>query len=355
MLKTLIAFLLAASLQYGALEEIFTDYDTTIVTSTQRIVIEGYPEAFNPSLAKLDRGFILTFRHSPDPYGQPWRSDIGIVVLDDEFTPITEPQLLSTRAKRSKTPSQSEDARLFTYKQKMFLIYNDNVDEIFYDQGKRRDLFIAELLSQEPSDVINDGIFWGHLKKERFKLGPPLRLRCDEKYALAHQQKNWIPFEWQNSLFFTYSIHPHEILGTDLRNGACYSLYKTNTLFNWPYGTLRGSSDAQLVDGEYLAFFHSGARMKSPASPALKLWHYFMGAYTFSPNPPFEITKMTQKPIMSDDFYTLSHCEKRVVFPGGFVVDGPRIYLAYGKDDCEIWIATLDKEALKKHLIPVQQ
>ena len=84
------------------------------------------------------------------------------------------------------------------------------------------------------------------------------------------------------------------------------------------------------------------------------LRHYYMGAYTFSPEPPFNIKKITTFPIIADGFYTPSDYDKRVIFPGGFVSDGEHIYIAYGKDDCEIWIATLDKEELKKNLKPVE-
>ena len=112
MVKKLLLLLLCASSQYGALDAIFSEFDAAVVTDTQQIIIEGYPDAFNPSLAKLDKGFVLTFRHCPDSYSQPWLSDIGIVLLDEELNPVTAPQILNTRAKRSKTPSQAEDARL---------------------------------------------------------------------------------------------------------------------------------------------------------------------------------------------------------------------------------------------------
>ena len=78
-----------------------------------------------------------------------------------------------------------------------------------------------------------------------------------------------------------------------------------------------------------------------------------MGAYTFSADPPFAITSYTKKPIVGEGFYTDSNYYKRVIFPGGFVVSDSVIYLAYGKDDSEIWIATIDKAALKKALMPV--
>ena len=79
-----------------------------------------------------------------------------------------------------------------------------------------------------------------------------------------------------------------------------------------------------------------------------------MGAYTFSAEPPFQVKRISPKPIVAEGFYSCSNAEKRVIFPGGSIVSDDKIYVVYGKDDCEIWIATLDKNALMNSLIPVQ-
>ena len=76
-----------------------------------------------------------------------------------------------------------------------------------------------------------------------------------------------------------------------------------------------------------------------------------MGAYTFSSKPPFEITKMTPAPIVGKDFYKESDYFRRIIYPAGYVVSGDTIYISYGKDDQEIWIATLDKNGLKDALV----
>ena len=325
------------SIQYAAIDEIFNLDDQKIVIATKKLEFPLFPEAFNPSIIKIDREFLLTFRYCPDHKHQPWLSDIVIVVLDESLSPISEPYVLKNRPKRSKTPSQAEDARLFSFKEKLFLIYNDNVDEIFFDNSKRRDMFIAELL-------YKDG---------QFLLLPPLKLCYEAKYDTQLQQKNWGPFEWNEQLYFSYSLDPHEVIIADLNNGCCYFSHKTEAKIDWKYGSLRGSTPPILVDGEYLSFFHSSKKIKSPVSHDWKLWHYFTGAYTFSAEPPFSINKISLQPIIAGDFYTPSFLEKRVIFPGGFVVSGNRLYMAYGKDDCEIWIATLDLGELKKSLIPI--
>ncbi len=309
-----------------------------IVIAKKRIVLDAFADAWNPSLFKIDQGYVLSFRYTPDRFDELWLSHIGVVILDEEFQPISEPELLNTRGKNSKTPSQSEDARIFSYRGRIFLIYNDNIDVTGPKIWERRDMFMAELFHS------------GY----HFSLSSPLKLTCEEKKLFRMCEKNWVPFEWNKTMMLGYTIDPHEVLYPNLTNGECYHCYESFPRIKWDYGTLRGGTPAMLVDGEYLSFFHSGIVIASPASFGQDLWHYFMGAYTFSAEPPFRIKKMTPTPIMSDGFYTESFLPKRVIFPGGFVDAGPHIYLAYGKDDCEIWIATIDKAALKKALVPVE-
>lgn len=306
-----------------------------IVTSTKRIILEKFPDSFNPSIIKVDEGFILTFRYCPDRTYKPWLSYIGVVLLNESFEFISEPQLLDSRVKKSNIPSQSEDARIFSYNGKLYLIFNDS-DEVFFPQTfERRDMYMAEL----------------HYENGQFTLSPSLKLVYGDKYHAQLWQKNWIPFEWNNSLMFSYSLNPHEVIHPNLVNGFCYPGFESQANINWNYGRLRGSTPPLLVDGEYLAFFHSGIVTTSESSWHIPMWHYYMGAYTFSASPPFKITKISPYPIIGDEFYTKSHHEKRVIFPGGFVVTDSSIYVAYGKDDFEIWIATIDRKALKKSLV----
>ena len=311
--------------------------ENNIVTSTKKIYIPKYSGAFNPSIIKFNDNYLLIFRYQPNRYSYPWNSHIGIIVLNELLEPISEPQLLDTRINYKNTSSQSEDARIFSYQGRLYLIYNDNMDFTFPTSQERRDMFIAEL------------IFADH----QFLLSDPIKLFHVEKYNSVHWQKNSTPFEWNGSLLLSYLVNPHEVISPDLSNGCCQKTYETYTQksLHWPFGLLRGGTSAQIVDGEYLAFFHSGLFTSSTSSNNRDLWHYFMGAYTFSANPPFELTKFSPSAIHFPGFYTYSSYEKRVIYPGGFIVDGNNVYVAYGKDDCEIWIATIDLTELKKSIL----
>ncbi len=304
-----------------------------LVQASKRIILKNFPGAFNPSLIKIDRGLLLSFRYSPDPL-QPWISYIGVVLLNDDLQQIGEPELLKTRAAFSYTHSQAEDARLFVYKGKLHILYNDNLDTTNPSSLQRRDMFMAKLT----------------YAKGRYALSAPVKIFHHTKYAKVFWQKNWVPFEWNDTLLFSYMLNPHEVLYPDFEDGTCVTISESADPLKWNWGTLRGGTPALLVDGEYLAFFHSSMQAISAASEGNMMLHYYMGAYAFSANPPFEIKRISSAPIIGKGFYTVSSCEKRVIFPGGFVIKGSSIYVAYGKDDCEMWIATISKDKLKKSM-----
>lgn len=336
-MKFFFALLFCSFSLFGEVLDLEPFIDERIVLSTKQIPLEKYPGAHNPSLYEWGDGYIMTFRYAPNPYYDPWVNYIGAVLLNENFDQVSEPELLDVRFENP-LQSQAEDARIFSYRGCLYVIYNDNTEIHRPWYRERRDMYVSELSF--------DG--------NHFSLARPVKLYYGEKYFAQFWQKNWTPFEWNNKILIAYSIHPHEIVYANLHNGECYNCYTTSSKFQWPWGTLRGSSPAIVLDGEYFSFFHSGHYLKSSVSSTHDRWHYFMGAYTFSKDPPFELKKISPKPLAGPGFYVDSYQEKRVILPGGFVVKGPLIYLSYGKDDSEVWIATLDKKALLESLKPVE-
>lgn len=306
----------------------------SIVSSLVSIQLEAFPGAFNPSIFKTEEGFILTFRYLPEPVKEPWISFIGAVLLNETFEQISEPQLLNVRLNHHQALSQAEDARIFEHNKRIYVIYNDNPDVTNTSIADRRDIYMAELF----------------YSNQVFSLSIPIKLYHPKNYAAQLWEKNWSPFSWNNTLFLSYFLNPHEVLQANLESGCCEPVFSSNTSVSWKWGQLRGGTPAILVDGEYLAFFHSSKEMVSQGTKRKAMWHYFTGAYTYSPNPPFNLTKVSKRPIEEKSFYVKSPHPKRVIYPGGFVISENNIYLAFGKNDCEIWIATIDKNKLMNSL-----
>ena len=308
---------------------------------TKKIDIPGYPDAFNPSIIRWQNRNLLSFRIIPDPK-HSFESKIGLVWLDDEFQPVENPQLLVMRDIDSTVPYRAEDARLILVENQLWIVYCDNLESTTSRGGYR--VYIARVCT------LNG---WFYLDS----------IECLSHFEGQSQQmreKNWVPFDYQGHLLLAYSLVPHKIFWPELGTGECKTICSTISELNWAWGILRGGTPAlKIDDDEYLAFFHSSIEMASDHSDGKIESHYFLGAYTFSSQPPFAIQRISPEPIVAKGFYSGTDYKPywkpvRVVFPCGFVMDSQFIWISYGRQDREIWIVKLDRKELLNHLSQIK-
>lgn len=319
------------------LEDMAQDF----VLETKQIHIPGYPEAFNPSIIPWGDSYLLTFRVIPQAF-LSFHSEIGVVKLDSEFNPVGKAQILKTREPTADVHSRAEDARLITIDNELWIVYTDNVDKIISKGGFR--VYIARL--------TYDGIF--------FSLEGSKALTKYEGSDQSRREKNWVPFEYESEMLLAYSIHPHKIFKPILGTNACQTIVTTYSAIDWAWGDLRGGTTGlKINESEYLSFFHSSIKMATVHSDDKEMPHYFMGAYTYSAEFPFEVTRMSPEPIIGKDFYHGPVYKPywgsiRCVFPCGFIHDEDFVWIAYGRQDHEVWIVKIDKKGLLESLNPVE-
>ena len=308
------------------------------IVTTKQIEIAGYPGAFNPSIIRWENSLLLSFRiRNPISKGT---DGIGLVWLDEEFNPISEPQVLSIPYEKQPI-SKQQDPRLIAIGNHLFLVYNNVIDPIVHPELRR--MYYVEL--------IYDGISFSPQKPQAITKYP---------YQLSYrQEKNWIPFDFNNQLLLSYTIHPHIVFYPLLHTPICELFAETTTTVEWPWGTLRGGTPALKIGDEYLAFFHSCIHLPTLHSNGKNILHYFMGAYTFSAMPPFQLTRLSPHPIIGKTFYSGPAYKTwkplRVVFPCGYVFDDKYINVVYGKQDFEMWVVQLDKYKFLESLKPLTQ
>lgn len=321
------------------LEESAQDF----VLELKKIDILDYPNAFNPSIIRWNGSLLLSFRDIPNPLFK-FTSRIGLVWLNEDFSPRSSPQFLDMQAEdpfvSPLIPPRVDDARLVAIGERLYLVYSDNKDLTISKGGFR--VYIGEIGLQE-------GIFSLH------------HIECLSRYegeTKELREKNWPPFDYQGNMLIAYSISPHRIFRPLIGTGECESFSLTMPEIEWDWGELRGGTPALMVDGQYLAFFHSSKDMETVHSQGQMISHYVMGAYTFSSSPPFEITQISKEPIVGKGFYSGQEYKPfwkpvRVVFPCGFIFDEEYVWVAYGRQDHELWVVKLDKKGLLDSLIPV--
>ncbi len=302
------------------------------ILDTKQIHIPKYPDAFNPSIVRYQDSILLVFRIR-DPLSKT-TNQIGLIELDNKFKPISKPYVVEIRNQIS-GQSMAQDPRIITIGDELFMVYNDML-------GSARKGFRRMLIGKMEFDG------------KRFYIENPEVLNNFDQENKSRHEKNWTPFVYEDQLMLIYSLQPHTILKPIAFENRCETQGSTVNKAPWKYGELRGGSQAFLVGDEYLSFFHSAKEMKTVQSDGKRIPHYFMGAYTFEKDAPHAIKSISKKPIIGKNFYNgPSHKTwkpLRVVFPGGFIFDDQHIFVAYGRQDHEIWIVTMDRAALLKSL-----
>lgn len=334
-----LAFMLSPAVPPQTIPQI--DYEESIqdfVIETTRIVVPEFPHAFNPSIIRWKEKLLMTFRVIPDPKNS-YISYIGYVWLNDDFQPISEARLFNLRRDDPAAPSRAEDARLITVSDRLYMVYSDNPNIVITGGGFR--VYIAELTTDgELAEVILNE-----------------RITAFDGECPTLREKSWVPFSYNDNLLLAYSLSPHKIFLPILGENSCETIALSDNPFEWAWGIIRGGTPAFPIDDtHYLSFYHSSIRTTSVHSDGKNIMHYFIGAYLFSNNPPFEITHRSPEPIVGPNFYygeTYKHYWKPVkaVFPCGYIMDDAHIWMAYGRDDHEMWIVKIDKTGLLQSLI----
>lgn len=311
-----------------------------ILLDVKEVKVRNAYTAYNPSIIEYDKGFLLFFRYDVlyQLFCNKIHTCIGYAQLDNKLNQ-TEKEFV----KLETGSNFSEDPRVVKAGEEYYLIYND----IFDDKDKRRGMHFASL----------------DFENKTLKTVIPMDLK------LKNTEKNWGPFVYQGKnkqikLCFEYEVsHPRQIISMDnLENPSYVEITQQRDLienipWNKKWGKPLGGTPARLVDGEYLGFFHSKFIDKNG------VWWYVMGAYTFEPNPPFRITRVSPHPILfkgiyDSEYQNTADPSKCVIFPGSFAIKTKNngqtlLYLACGENDSAIKILTMDKEALLDSLILV--
>ncbi len=311
------------------------------VLETKRITISDYPFAFNPSFIEVEGNILMSFRILPGNK-KTFNSEIGLVWLNQEFDPISPPQLLTLRDPHSSVPCRAEDGRLIQIGRRLYIVYSDCLDAKVSKKGFR--VQVAEL--------IHDGNEFHAINRDALTQfqGETPNLR----------EKNWVPFDYNGYLILAYSLNPHLIFQPYLGTGSCETVAITQADIDWRWGRLSGGTPAIKIDDQYLSIFHSWIDMESLQSNGEKMSHYFMGAYTFSSNPPFELKQISPEPIVAKGFYSGENHPYywkpvQAVFPCGLIARGEHLWIAYGRQDHEMWVMKVDKQKLLSSLVPVKK
>lgn len=316
---------------------LYATKDDKFIRRIYKVDIPTFSKAYNATLVDDGAGYLMAFRY--DEYSLPikppirWSEfyqNIGFVRLNSQFEPIGN--WISCK----KIGNRAYDPRLFRVKDHLFLTYTSPKPEAT-DSVTSAVIYLTEVHDHKNDVTVDD----------------PLLLKTP--FPSQNYEKNWVPFNYHDEPALSYIVNPHAVLVPSLTDGTCKlaSLSKEIPNLGWDWGSIRGGTPAVLVDGEYLGVFHS---CKQDPISGYKI--YYMGAYTFNSNPPFNLTRVSAQPILHRDFYSslpnhilTGHIASYVLFPAGIVARNHQIYVCYGENDVAIKVMELDKKKLYESMI----
>ena len=268
----------------------------------------GTPEySFNPSIYLWEDKLWIAYRTDPRPMRNGRDSSIWIGELTRDQQVVDPFSLVRANA---------EDPRLFEYDGHLCCSFNT-----FY--GKLQDTRIEYCVVDFENRCSHS--------------------RTNIEYG-SSPEKNWSFWEQSSQLHFIYTVAPkHHVVA--VRDGRGLSEHLTDFPRDvWVYGVPRGATPPVKIGKEYWSFFHSN--LNKSILNKKRIWKrrkkvVYMGAYAFSCEPPFRVTRVSYTPLLEP-----SSGSSFIFFPSGAVFQpGPLAdqdcwYVAYGfqDDSCRIGV-----------------
>lgn len=110
----------------------------------------------------------------------------------------------------------------------------------------------------------------------------------------TRNEKNWVWWFRNDKPHLIYLASPHTV-AQFTPEFELESEYKTHADLSWHWGEIRGGTPPVLAGKQYYTFFHSSI----PWPQGAPRRRYVLGAYAFESKPPFKITAITQRPLLT--------------------------------------------------------
>jgi hypothetical protein len=343
-MKTSIWFFLLGLALYGKLnashETPPIDVDANIagfILEEKQIVVPGYPDAFNPSIIRWEDGRLLMSFRTRDPETKT-ANLVGFVFLNENYKAVGQATLLTINGDFPLKVSKAQGLKLFKTRNIYMIAYNNILNTP--DLETRR-MIVAHL----------------NFNKGRFSIANPKYILSYEGDPWRWREKNWAPFDYKGNIHFSYTINPHKVFRLPRTSNDCITVANTDPEICWNWGEIRGGTPALRDGDQFLGFFHSWKDLRSVQSDNKKISHYFIGAYRFEASKFFPVTHISPEPIVGKTFYHAPDYPTwkplKVIYPGGFILSEDYVWLIYGRQDHECWVAKIDKAALISSLVPL--
>lgn len=268
-----------------------------------------FPFGYNPSIIKFNGAVWMAYRYHT---GKP-NTSLALAKID-ETGKVLSNEVLATKPGRS-----LDDPRLFQVGNTVRVSWVD---------------------SSWPSNPVTSVVYVADLM-------PGLTAGLEHHSLPGNDsttiQKNYVFFAHKGMVYCIHQCSPsHDIyMPYGKIEGVDSIIPEMSTKAPvWPYGEIRGGTVPLPYEGKLLRFFHS--RLNNEWGEPK--YRYYIGAYLMNPEPPFEVVRVSKRPVLfGSEIDDLTPAERKqvvrrmpnVVFPAGAIEHGEGWLLSLGVNDCQ--------------------
>jgi predicted GH43/DUF377 family glycosyl hydrolase len=283
---------------------------------------------FNPALLRRTDGLWLVTRRSEFlasfQFGQ---NDLMTFHLDDDHLPLYGKSIL---VPRFSDREHFEDPRAFYHAGGLWLSACNFV--VFPDR-------VSWTGAHQILLEINE--YW---QTER-RHDPPYGKNGTSVFEQRGDEKNWLWFSHEEELHLIYLTLPHTVVRWDTSLRPVQEFVTDHWHPAWKWGEPRGGTAPIRVGDEFISFFHSSTPWRPPKR------RYHMGAYAFAASPPYQVTAVTPRPLLSgslDDPW--GEGKPLVVFPCAALREKGNWTVSLGVNDLVSARVTISEKLLNSRL-----
>lgn len=276
-----------------------------------------FPWGYNPSIAAVGKDFLLAYR------SHRWgdlRTSLAVARLDANLN--------------VKSNEWIEFGDALSYEDPRF----------FWHAGA---LWMSYIRSEYPKALTAE-VWVGQLGRESGRYYVANARKVEPPWKPQRMEKNWIFFEREGRLFAIYAVREEQVV-LEFDNWTVTKVHKSRPA-TWNWGSPRGgTSPVDSGDGKLVRIFHS----RTDYEFAPTTWRYHVGACLMEASPPFQIVKLSKRPIITashnDETYARDKCfhhKPAIVFPGGWTPTQSGMLTALGVNDNSSHLVLLNRKDL---------
>jgi len=161
--------------------------------------------------------------------------------------------------------------------------------------------------------------------------------------GMSDTEKNWMPFEYNEELYFEYSICPRIIIKCDINTGLCTQIYK-QIYINPLNKEVGGGAPSVKIGDIFIGVAHTRENIINNYQKLIIRKNFF---YIFQSKPPFNILGMS--PV-----FDIESSNNNIEFVSGLIVKDNSVILSVGIQDCYSILVEYDINEILNNINPIK-